>query len=58
MSNHHRCVTRSCEVGLHLVQALVEQCSAAGQPEQVERSVLHMDVASLDFSQVRFGCEQ
>ena len=34
------------------VQALVEQCSAAGQPEQVERCVLHMDVASLDFSQV------
>ena len=33
-------------------QALVEQFSAAGQPEAVERCVLHMDVASLDFSQV------
>ena len=31
----------------------MEQCSAAGQPEQVERCVLRMDVASLDFSQVR-----
>ncbi len=33
-------------------QALVEQCAVAGQPEQVERCVLRMDVASLDFSQV------
>ena len=33
-------------------QALVELFSAAGQPERVERCVLHMDVASLDFSQV------
>ena len=42
---------------MHPAQALVEQCSAAGRPEQVERCVLHMDVASLDFSQVRC-CER
>ncbi len=42
----------------YAAQALVEQCSAAGQPEQVERCVLHMDVASLDFSQARFRCER
>lgn len=33
-------------------QALVEHYSGAGQPEVVERAVLHMDVASLDLNQV------
>lgn len=37
---------------MFFAQALVEQFSAAGKPEAVERCVLHMDVASLDFSQV------
>lgn len=35
-----------------VTQALVEHCVVRGQPEQVERCVLHMDIASLDFSQV------
>lgn len=30
----------------------MEHCVVRGQPEQVERCVLHMDIASLDFSQV------
>jgi Golgi CORVET complex core vacuolar protein 8 len=34
------------------MQALVEHCVVRGQPEQVERCVLHMHIASLDFSQV------
>ena len=33
-------------------QALVEHYSGTGQPEVVERAVLHMDVASLDLNQV------
>jgi len=31
----------------------VEYCAVRGRPEQVERCVLHMNIASLDFSQVR-----
>ncbi len=37
---------------LLVVQALVEHFSGAGQPEAVERAVLHMDIASLDLNQV------
>ena len=36
-----------------MLQALVEHYSGAGQPEVVERAVLHMDVASLDLNQVQ-----
>lgn len=35
-----------------VLQALVEHFSANGQPEAVERAVLHMDIASLDLNQV------
>ena len=35
-----------------LVQALVEHFSQKGQPEAVEKAVLHMDIASLDLNQV------
>ncbi len=35
-----------------MAQALVEHFSGAGQPEAVERAVLHMDIASLDLNQV------
>ena len=35
-----------------LLQALVEHFIAAGQPQAVERAVLHMDIASLDLNQV------
>lgn len=35
-----------------MVQALVEHFSGHGQPEAVERAVLHMDIASLDLNQV------
>ena len=34
------------------VQALVEQCSAAGRVGDVERCVLRLDLATLDFNQV------
>ena len=34
-------------------QALVEQCAAAGKAAAVERCVLRLDLASLDFNQVR-----
>ena len=37
---------------LFVTQALVEHFSGAGQPEAVERAVLHMDIASLDLNQV------
>ena len=33
-------------------QALVEQCAAAGKAASVERCVLRLDLASLDFNQV------
>lgn len=39
-----------------LLQALVEHYSGAGQPDVVERAVLHMDVASLDLNQVPHTC--
>ena len=32
----------------------MEHFSANGQPEAVERAVLHMDIASLDLNQVAF----
>ena len=35
-----------------MVQALVEHFSQKGQPEAVEKAVLHMDIASLDLNQV------
>lgn len=35
-----------------VVQALVEHFSQKGQPEAVEKAVLHMDIASLDLNQV------
>ena len=35
-----------------LVQALVEHFSQKGQPDAVEKAVLHMDIASLDLNQV------
>ena len=35
-----------------VAQALVEHFSGHGQPEAVERAVLHMDIASLDLNQV------
>ncbi len=38
------------------VQALVEQCAAAGQAGAVERCVLRLDLASLDFNQVCRCC--
>jgi hypothetical protein len=34
------------------VQALVEQCAAAGRVGDVERCVLRLDLATLDFNQV------
>ena len=34
------------------MQALVEHFSQKGQPEAVEKAVLHMDIASLDLNQV------
>jgi hypothetical protein len=36
-----------------VVQALVERFAALGQPERVERCVLHLDLASLDLDQAR-----
>lgn len=36
-----------------MVQALVEQCAAAGKVADVERCVLRLDLATLDFNQVR-----
>ncbi|KAL0048183.1 hypothetical protein WJX82_009442 [Trebouxia sp. C0006] len=39
-----------------VMQALVEHFSGAGQPEAVERAVLHMDIASLDLNQVLRLC--
>ena len=36
----------------HALQALVEHFSQKGQPDAVERAVLHMDIASLDLNQV------
>lgn len=35
-----------------VVQALVEHFSQKGQPDAVEKAVLHMDIASLDLNQV------
>ncbi|KAK9804391.1 hypothetical protein WJX72_010740 [[Myrmecia] bisecta] len=35
-----------------VMQALVEHFSRSGRPDAVERCVLHMDIASLDFNQV------
>ena len=35
-----------------VVQALVEHFSEKGQPDIVERCVVHMDIASLDLNQV------
>ena len=34
------------------VQALVERCAADGRAADVERCVLRLDLASLDFNQV------
>ena len=34
------------------LQALVEQCAAAGKVADVERCVLRLDLATLDFNQV------
>ena len=34
------------------MQALVEQCAAAGKVADVERCVLRLDLATLDFNQV------
>ncbi|KAL0030409.1 hypothetical protein WJX79_001821 [Trebouxia sp. C0005] len=39
-----------------VMQALVEHFSGHGQPEAVERAVLHMDIASLDLNQVLRLC--
>ena len=39
-------------------QALVEHYAALGQPEAVERCVLQMDIASLDFNQIVKLCRQ
>ena len=36
-----------------VLQALVEHFSQKGQPDTVEKAVLHMDIASLDLNQVR-----
>ena len=41
------------KVRLCMVQALVEQCAAAGKVADVERCVLRLDLATLDFNQVR-----
>ena len=41
-----------------VVQALVGQASAAGDAASVERCVLHLDLASLDFDQVARACAQ
>jgi hypothetical protein len=38
-----------------VMQALVEHCAARGRAADVERCVLHLDLASLDFNQVRAG---
>jgi hypothetical protein len=35
------------------MQALVEHFAAKGEPERVERCVLHLSIASLDLDQVR-----
>ena len=35
-----------------MAQALVEHFSQKGQPEAVEKAVLHMDITSLDLNQV------
>ena len=36
-----------------MLQALVQQCAAAGKVEDVERCVLRLDLTTLDFNQVR-----
>lgn len=41
-----------------VVQALVEHYAALGQPDAVERCVLQMDIASLDFNQIVKLCRQ
>ena len=41
-----------------IMQALVEFFTAKGEPERVERCVLHMDIGSLDFNQVTRLCQQ
>ena len=41
-----------------MVQALVEHYAALGQPDAVERCVLQMDIASLDFNQLVKLCRQ
>ena len=41
-----------------IMQALVDQFTSRGQPERVERCVLHMDIQSLDLNQVIRLCEE
>jgi len=36
-----------------VMQALAARCAAAGRPADVERCVLRLDLASLDFNQAR-----
>lgn len=39
-------------LGPEVMQALVEHFAARGQPERVERCVLHLSIAALDLDQV------
>jgi hypothetical protein len=51
-NNQKPCLSRA-RAREQVVQALVERFASLGQPERVERCVLHLDLMSLDLDQVR-----